>query len=99
MDVKCYDWAAALSTYFNKIDNITDNQHFKFDANKPGIVSCAIDIKDEYTDINILKPGVTFNKDLEIAEQVPKGLTLKRQWYLYKEIREFCSEGTEDIIA
>lgn len=27
----------------------------------------------------------------------PPGLSNKRQWYLFNDIREFCREGTEDL--
>ena len=27
----------------------------------------------------------------------PVGLSLQRQWYLYRQIREFCRDGTEDL--
>ena len=99
LHVESFDWAKGLSNFFKKIPVITDYHHFKFDANKPGIVSCSVDVDKEYVDINILKPDVTFNKDFCFEKLLPNGLPLKRQWYLYKEVRPFCKEGTEDIIA
>ena len=29
----------------------------------------------------------------------PPGLSLSRQWYLYRQIREYCREGTEDLVC
>ena len=33
------------------------------------------------------------------AEILPEGLDLKRQWYLYNEIREFCDARFENLVC
>lgn len=43
----------------------------------------------------ILKNDVTG----ELVEVLPPGLDLNRQQYLFKEIREFCTPQTRDIVC
>ena len=97
--VECYDWAASLSEYFKKINNITDYHHFHFSAEEPGIVKCSVGIDGKPISINVLKKDhPPFHHRLpEVIS--PKGFTAEREAYLYNEIREFCKEGSEDLVA
>ena len=90
--VKCCDWKSYFCTLYKTIPNITTYHHFHFGKKSPGIVfvqtladspEIAVTISSENTvDIHKLP-----------REIIPKGLDLKRQWYLYKEISPFCSSS------
>ena len=90
--VKWYDWKSYFCTLYKTIPNITTYHHFRFDKKSPGIVfvqtladspEIAVTISSENTiDIHKLP-----------REIIPKGLDLKRQWYLYEEISPFCSSS------
>ena len=45
-------------------------------------------------------PGTVFCKQYwESEERAVQGISRERAEYLFKEIREFCREGTEDVVA
>ena len=46
-----------------------------------------------------VKPGYSLRVFSHHYVITPAGLSLKRQHYLFKEIRQFCEEGTEDLVA
>ena len=96
-----FDWTQWLGKVFKKIDSILSYQQFKIDANHPGVVACyktnngnpdlinVFKVKDPKTYLTTTKPEVI----------IPEGLSEQRQLYLYNQIREFCTIGTEDYVA
>ena len=98
--VETYDWASMLSHYFKKMTNITDYHHFQFSAAEPGIVNVSVGLDDEppFSIMLLKKDAPPF--DGQLPETIPpKGFTPEREEYLYNEIREFCKEGVEDLVA
>ena len=88
-----------LSDYFKRIPNITDYHHFRFSAAEPGIVNVSIGLDEEPIQITLLKKDAPpFDGHLPGIIS-PKGFTPEREEYLYNEIREFCKEGVEDLVA
>jgi hypothetical protein len=65
------------------VPQLKSYHHFSFTAKQPGVV-----VMQEYSDSNELPHVVR-----------PSGLSLARQWYLHRQIREYCREGTEDLVC
>ena len=98
--VPCYNWQEYLSTFFRKVDNITDYHHFVFSQDAPGFVNCSVKLKDAPTKIKIQKKNARSIVQGQLPEVVsPTGFSPERELYLYNDIREFCKEGTEDLVA
>ena len=97
--VPVYDWVTFLEPYFKKIPGISTFHHFRFSKDHPGVVFCR-------TLADSPEIGFQIFKNLEIRPPnqlppkiVPLGLGEERKRYLYREIREFCQPGTEDMVA
>ena len=49
---------------------------------------------------NLLKNATVLPSSFGLPQKVtPNGLDAERQRYLFKEIRQFCKPGTEDLVA
>ena len=100
VEVPVYNWADFFSGRFRKVQKITTYHHFSFSSSTPGVVSLK-----EYSDTE--PSSCCFLLDTDWAPSAtelpaaipPSGLSLQRQWYLHKEIREFCRPGTEDLVC
>ena len=102
IQVPTFDWANHLKVYFRRLPGIKSFQHFRMTKENPGKVSCYVTLDSEPTVLNLLGPRIQgiheVTGDLPPVIQ-PFGLSLDRQRYLFDEIREFCMEGTEDLVA
>lgn len=97
--VPVYDWVSFLSAYFRKFKNIKKYHHFQFKKEDSGVV-----FYKQFSDSSEERFTLLWAKnDFPPAElptiQEPKGLDHQWQMYLFNEIRQFCKEGTEDLIA
>ena len=98
--VPVYDWASFLGQYFKKLPNIKSFHHFRFSEQNRGIVyykefpnspeRSFMFLKDQA----VLPPSTTTPPVIE-----PSGSSDDRKLYLYREIRQFCRPGKEDIVA
>lgn len=84
------DFRHWLLKYFKKLPNITKYHHFHFDHRKPGMVQVKKTIDGAPREFNLLKKEFPF--DVSIPPPLPKdikpkGLSAKRAWYLYEQIR------------
>ena len=97
--VPVYDWVKFLEPFFKKIPGISKFHHFRFTKEHPGVVFCRLLSGSEEIEFHILKdPAVRPQNHLPLPV-VPLGLDEDRKRYLYREIREFCRPGTEDLVA
>ena len=96
--VECFDWANMFAPHFRKISNITDYHHFRCNHNEPGIVYCLRELDDEPVRLDLRKKNAPASFP-ELTECVPSGFSEERSKYLFDEIREFCKQGTEDLVA
>ena len=103
--VKVFDWSTWFEKVFRKLEGILKYSHFRFSHLRPGEVNCYIDphgppvytknlIKME--DVEQVKAYLTAMKPVEI---IPEGFTEQRKAYLYNDIRQFCKEGSKDLVA
>ena len=98
--VPCYDWTTFLGLYFKKFPQIKSYYHFRFHKDHPGIVFCKEYWNSEEKAINILRNAMAVPAGGELPPTIsPSGMSKERAEYLYKEIREFCKDGTEDLVA
>ena len=97
--VPVYDWVKFLEPFFKKILGISKFHHVRFTKEYPGVVFCRILTGSEEIEFHILKdPQVRPPNHLPLRI-VPQGLDEERKQYLYRKIREFCCQGTEDLVA
>lgn len=96
--VNVYDWVSFLSKYFKKIANVKQFHHFRFNKETPGVVYYKQFSDSPELTFDVLKRDGALPASMP-DEIVPPGLDLQRKMYLYKEIREFCHEGTEEFVA
>ena len=98
--VAAYDWVTYLQQYFKKLPKIKSYHHFKFDKDHPGTVFCIQYWYSEERGINLLRNRSQLPQPDQLPVIVtPEGISRERAEYLYKEIREFCRAGTENLVA
>ena len=97
--VPVYDGSAFLGQYFRKLSNITKFHHFRFAFDEPGIVYYKAFVTSEEQKMNLLKKASILPPSDLPTKVTPNGLDAERQNYLFKEIRQFCKPGTEDLVA
>ena len=98
--IPTYDWMTYLGQFFKKIPHLKTYHHFRFDKDYPGTVFCKEYWSSEEIALNILQSDINLPQpDLLPPVITPKGISRDRAEYLYKEIREFCRVGTEDLVA
>ena len=84
--------------HFRKLKHIKSYRHFMFDSSTPGVVCCKAVSDSEVELIDLLKTWSPTASDLP-PQIYPAGLSLERQWYLYKHIREYCSIDAQDKVC
>lgn len=95
-----YDWMSFLKGFFKKIPQLKTFHHFCFDKDYPGIVFCKQYWYSEEQAFRILKNKSNAPQPGPLPPVVsPKGISRERAEYLFKEIREFCRLGTEDLVV
>ena len=98
--VPAYDWVTYLQQYFTKLPKIKSYHHVRFDKDHPGTVFCKQYWYSEERAINLLRNRSQLPQPDQLPVIVtPEGISSKRAEYLYKEIRDFCPAGTENLVA
>ena len=94
--VRMYDWQNFLGQLSQRIDQIFSYHQFTFTGN--GQVDVCKFVGQD--------PGPTTDLIIHLPEcdQLPtvipiEGLSVKRQWYLYEAVREFCKEEFKDPVC
>lgn len=97
--IPTYDWFTYLGNFFKKLPNIKSFYHFRFHRDFPGTVFCKEYWNSQERAVNLLRNGTTLETGGLPPTISPSGISRERAEYLYKEIREFCRDGTEDLVA
>ena len=98
--VPVYDWASFLGQYFRKLPNIKSFHHFRFSDQNPGTVYYKEFANSPEHSFMLLKDRAVLPPSNTTPPVIkPNGLSEERKLYLYREIRQFCKPGTEDIVA
>lgn len=90
--VPMYDWVNFLKPHFRKVPAIKSNHHFMFSADRPGVVVMQLYCGEHQLAVSPCPSQMS-------PVLVPTGLDMKRQKYLYDEIRQFCREETKDTVC
>lgn len=98
--VPAYEWSSFLGEYFNKLPNIKKYHHFRFSKDEPGRVYFKETRSSPEQSHMLLKNRVVLPPATVLPPKLnPEGLSEERKQYLYREIRQFCKPGTEDLVA
>ena len=98
--VPVYDWISFLGQYFKKLPNITKFHHFCFSWENPEMVFYKEFVSSPEQSFMLLKRNIILPPSLTLPNEInPEGLTEESKNYLYREIRQFCKTGTEDLVA
>lgn len=95
-----YDCSSFLGQYFKKLPNIQKFHHFRFSNENPGKVFYKEFVSSPEQSFMLLKNNAILPPPSILPDIVnPDGLTEERRNYLFREIRQFCKPGMEDIVA
>ena len=98
--IATYNWVAYLGQYFKKLPKIKSFYHFRFNKEHPGTVFCKQYWDSEEKAVNLLRNRNFLSEPGQLPDIVnPQGISRERADYLFKEIREFCCDGTENLVA
>ena len=98
--VPTYDWVSFLGEHFRRVPQMKSQHHFHFSSTSPGVVNMK-----EYSDSDSRQFRVLVDSSWEPSpatlptQILPAGLSDERKWYLYHQIREFCRDGTQDLVC
>jgi len=94
--VPTYDWKAFLTPAYKKVVGLKKNHHFHISDADSGKLLTKEYTECENDEHSILCGAVPQGMPTIVR---PAGLDKKRQAYLFKEIREFCTDETKDIVC
>ena len=95
-----YEWSSFFTLVFRNNPNITEHHHFRFTAEKPGVVYLRELVDQEEVAFQmLLQPKLTFPDHVPSDPSVNKGIALDRQWYLYEKVLPYCTEETADQVC
>ena len=97
--VPVYSWNTFLGDHFRKLPGIKRYHHFTLSARTPGVVTVKEYADSPSTTVRLLCDDWTPAADEMPPIILPSGLSAERQWYLFNQIREFCREGTKDLVC
>ena len=97
--VPVYDWSTFLGQYFVKFPGIKKFHHFRFSKEEPGKLYFKECSTSPERSLVLLKNPAILPPAVLPPQLKPQGLSQERKQYLYREIRQFCKPGTEDLVA
>lgn len=98
--VPVYDWCSYLEQYFKRLPNIKSYHHFRFTKDEPGRVYFKeSDLSPKQSLMLLKNPAILPPAARFPAKVNPTGLSQDRKRYLFREIRQFCKPGTEELVA
>ena len=96
--VPAYNWVTFLGGHFRTVPHLETFHHFSFSAEQPGVVTVREFSDSASTSYTMLDDEEWSPAADELPPVItPVGLSPTRHWYLYKQIREFCRDGSEDL--
>lgn len=94
--VPVYNWSALLEQYFIKFPKIKKYHHFRFSREEPYLKESSTSPEKLFT---LLKNPAVLPPAALPPKLQPQGLSQEWKQYLFREIRQFCKPGTEDLVA
>lgn len=83
--VRWFEWDVFLRNYYAPLPHITSFHHFIFEPNVE--VQCKEYVNSEINVVKTTNVQPSPASDARPAEITPPGLSLRRRWYLFKEMR------------
>ena len=101
--VPFYNWSGFFDNdkvMKTALKGISRMHHFRFTSDQLGCVFVKDSSDGAERKINLLKETSWRPSATDLPEVItPPGLPLEREWYLYNKIREFCPDGTKDVVC
>ena len=97
--VPVYSWASFLAPHFRRIPQLKKYHHITISCENPRVVSLKLAADSSTETLQLLRDGWAPTLDDLPCIVPPPRLTPERQWYLYNNIREYCTEHTRDIVC
>lgn len=97
--IPIYDWTSFLKPHFKKIPGSKWYHHFICSVQEAEVITLKNSANGPETKFKMRKKTQIPHRDELPAVVPPAGLSLERQWYLYNNIREFCTPATKDIVC
>ena len=97
--VPVYNWSAFLEQYFVKVPNIKRYHHFRITKDEPGKLFFKEYHSSTEQSIQLLRNPANLPPSVPPVKLRPQGLSQERKQYLYREIRQFCKQGTEELVG
>ena len=94
--VKTHDWKSFFTPVYKRVAGLKKNHHFYFSAADTEKIFTREFSECERIEQAILHGAVPQSMPAVVT---PAGLEKKRRTYLYREIRQFCSDETKDIVC
>ena len=98
--VGSFDWSTYLAPHdFKRITNLKKYHHFRFSSESPGIAYLKLNADSNEDEVELLK-----NSWEPVPHELPpilqpKGLSDERQWYLYEQVCQFCTDDCQDLVC
>ena len=94
--VPTFDWTDFFATRMKRFVGIKKYHHFRFDSSDPGVVTVKLHSDSVEEMFYLLKqPWIPDLSELPNIVS-PKSLSTERRWYLFDQIRQFCSDNAKD---
>ena len=94
------DCAGFLGPQFRRLTGIKWYHHFHFDKNTPGVVHLRFYSNSPEEKQHLVKDQSWKPDASDIPPIIsPTGMSLERRQYPFEKIREFCREGTKDLVC
>ena len=98
--VPVFNWSSYLERYFIKVPHIKKYHHFRFSKDEPGKLYFKEFSNSPEQSLMLLKNRTMLPPESALPSEIsPEGLSEERKQYLFREIRQFCKQGTEDLVA
>ena len=97
--VPMYDWQAFLIPFSKPVKGIKQYHHFLFSYQAQGVVMATTQAEGPTEILPVLVGDAGAVPYAPPPWVQSPGLSAYRQWYLFKSIRDFCTDDTKDIMC
>ena len=99
MFVPMYVWQAFLIPFSKAVKGIKQYHHFSFSHKAQGVVMAITHAEGPTQILPVLVGDAGAVPHAPSPQVQSPGLSAYRQWYLFKSIRDHCTDDTKDIIC
>ena len=99
MYIPTYAWSSFLGPHFRKVPRLKQYHHITISCGTPGSVRLKLTADSEEEQLTLLRDQWMPAAHCLPPVLPPPGLSAERQWYLYNNIRDYCTEATKDTVC